>query len=163
MNSAMFAKHKPCMNAACGDRMALSLVFVCASVLLLVWLACGVIDEYFRQREAELGEMRRFGEAFIREFERPLRQPPFLESPLRTRIDASPERGSVQVFLAPNGTRRYPNLSDHRTNTMYDVTRVLGTLPNHRFVCRTLSARGEWVVIRFQRRRLEIARRTGVS
>jgi hypothetical protein len=141
--------------------MALSLAFVCASVLLLVWLACGVIDQYFRHREAEIAEMRRFGEAFIREFERPLRQPPFLDSPIRTRIHPSPECGHLKVFLAPNGPRRYPNLSDHRTNTMYDVSRVLGTLPDHRYVCRTLSSRGEWVVVRFQRRRREIARRTG--
>src|SRR5688572_31651992 len=104
---------------------ALSLAFVCASVVFLVWLACRAIDEYFAHREMALDEMRRFGEAFVREFERPLRQPPFLESPIRTRVRASPERGRVEVFVAPNGGQRYPNLSDHRSNVMYDVARVL--------------------------------------
>jgi hypothetical protein len=132
------------------DDVALSLTFVCASVLLIVWLACRAIDEYFLQRDATLDEMRRFAEAFIREFERPLRQSPFLESPIRTCIRASPGRGHLNVWLAPGRGRRYPNLSDHRANLTYDVTRVLTTLNEQPFTCGAISTRGEWVVIPFQ-------------
>ena len=135
------------------DGVVLSLAFVCASVLLIVWLACRAIDEYFLQRDAMLDEMRRFAEAFIREFERPLRQPPFLDAPIRTCIRASPGRGLLKVLLAPHGGRRYPNLSDHRTNVMYDVTRILTVLNEQPFTCRALSTSGEWVVIAFQHQR----------
>jgi len=126
------------------DSVVLSLAFVCASVLLIVWLACRAIDEYFLLRDATLEEMRRFAEAFIREFERPLRQPPFLDAPIRTCIRARPGRGRLKVLLAPHRGRRYPNLSDHRTNVMYDVTR------GQPFTCRAISTSGEWVVIAFQ-------------
>jgi hypothetical protein len=132
---------------------ALSVAFVCASVLFLVWLACRAIDEYCLQRDATLEGMRRFAQAFIREFERPLRQSPFLDVPMRTCIRASPERGRLKVFLAPNAGRRYPNLSDHKTNVMYDVARVLGALDEHPFVCEAIFSSGDWVVIRFQLQR----------
>ncbi len=131
----------------------LSLAYLCASLFFLLWLMCRAIDDFFSQREKALADMRRFGEAFIREFERPLLQQPFLVSPIRTRLRARPDRGRLEVFLAPNGCQRYPNLSDHRTNVAYDVARVLLTIHHHSFVCGELSARGEWVVVPFQLQR----------
>ncbi len=132
---------------------ALSLAFLCTSLFFLLWLTCRAIDEFFSQREKALADMRRFGEAFIREFERPLVQQPFLVSPIRTRLRTRPDRGRLEVFLAPNGRLRYPNLSDHRKNVAYDVARVLQTLHDQSFVCGELSACGEWVVVSFQLQR----------
>ena len=132
---------------------ALSLAFLCASLIFILWLACRAIDEYFSTRETVLEDMRRFGHAFIREFERPLVQPPFVEPPLRTRLRLQPDRRRLEVLLAPNGPHRYPNLVDHRENVTYDVTRVLHALCDDSFQCGELSARGPWVVVSFQHQR----------
>lgn len=135
------------------DGIALSVAYVCAAVGFILWLACRAIDEYFSHREIILKDMHRFGEAFIREFERPLVQQPFVESPIRTRLRPRPELGSLDVFLAPNGPHRYPNLVDHRENVTYDVVRVLHTLCDDSFECGRVSSRGQWVVVSFQHQR----------
>jgi hypothetical protein len=97
-----------------------------------------------------LDEMQRFGETFILEFERPLFQPDRRERPIQSRLRASPERRQLEIFLAPNGRFRYPNLSDHKKNVEYDVARVLRMLRGQPFDCRPLYARGQWVVVPFQ-------------
>jgi hypothetical protein len=132
---------------------ALSVAFLCASLVFILWFVCRAIDEYFSRRETVLEDMRRFGHAFIREFERPLVQPPFVESPLRARLKPRPDSGRLDVFLAPNGLNRYPNLSDHRENLTYDVARVLHKLCDDSFEGGELSARGQWVVVSFQHQR----------
>jgi hypothetical protein len=66
-------------------------------------------------------------------------------------LRARPEHGRLEVLLAPNGGRRYPNLSDHRLNLTYDIERVLTTMNDPAFVCGELRARGRWVVVPFQR------------
>ena len=116
-------------------------------VLVIVWFA---VSRYLDARQRVLDEMQRFGETFILEFERPLFQPDRRERPIQTRLRASPERRQLEICLAPNGRSRYPNLSDHKKNVEYDVTRVLQTMRNRSFVCRPVYARGRWIVVPFQ-------------
>jgi len=113
----------------------------------LVWRS---IDEYVTDRQTMLDAMKRFGETFIREFERPLTQQHLPERPIESRLRASPHRRRLDILLAPHGGRRYPNLSDHKKNMDYDVTRVLQLLRDQPFVCGPLYAQGPWVVLPFQ-------------
>jgi hypothetical protein len=116
-------------------------------VLPIVWSG---VCRYLDARQRVLDEMQRFGETFILEFERPLIQPDRRERPIQSRLRASPERRQLEIFLAPNGRSRYPNLSDHQKNVEYDVTRVLQMLRDRPFVCRPVYARGRWVIVPFQ-------------
>jgi hypothetical protein len=108
-------------------------------------------DQYLRERAAMLVSMRRFATAFVREFERPLIEPGAAERPIRAQVRFTPHRARLEVLLAPNGRRRYPNLADHRTNVEYDVTRVLRSLNDRTFFSGPPFARGRWVVVPFQR------------
>ena len=91
-----------------------------------------------------------YGAAFIREFERPLVDVRNPQPVLRAELSVSPSQRSLEVRLAPAAGKRYPNLSDHRTNLQYDVERVVGVLNDRRFVCGPLSASGSWVAIPFR-------------
>jgi hypothetical protein len=94
--------------------------------------------------------LRRFGERFVREFDRPLvRVRPF-EPVVEARLRVRPYRAEVHVMLAPRDGRPYPNLVDHQQNVEYDVERVLGVLNDQRFVCGPLQAQGRWVVVPLQ-------------
>lgn len=114
---------------------------------VFLWL---VVDEYFRVRRQTLDAMRRFGARFVREFERPLLQSPADPRPIHARLRASPDLGRLEILLAPAGSHRYPNLTDHRRNVMYDVARVVQLLNAHSFVGAAPFARGAWVVVSFQ-------------
>jgi hypothetical protein len=118
--------------------------------LLLVLPAIWLVGTALAQREANRPILRRFGDEFIREFERPLIQQPFLPPPVRSQIHLLPHRNRLEILIAPQKGRRYPNLSDHRKNLEYDVERVARLLGDPRFVARQFSARGPWVVIPFQ-------------
>jgi hypothetical protein len=114
---------------------------------VLVWQA---MDEYLVRREVTVDAMKRFGQTFVREFERPLRQSNGADRPIQSQLRASPDRGRLEILLCPGGGHRYPNLSDHRTNVLYDVTRVLKLLHDERFVCEQVYSKGPWVVVPFQ-------------
>jgi hypothetical protein len=105
------------------------------------------------KRRAAIEAMTRFGQTFIREFERPLRQPRAVSPALRARLRFKPYRGRLEVHLAPGAGRRYPNLSDHRKNVEYDMERVLHLLRHQPFVGGSPQQRGEWVVVPFQVKR----------
>ena len=94
--------------------------------------------------------MQRFGERFVREFERPLLERRAGAAPIRAQLRAHAGRGRLDVWLAPNAGRRYPNLSDHKDNVVYDVARVSQLLQDPSFVCTAPYAQGGWVVIPFQ-------------
>jgi hypothetical protein len=96
------------------------------------------------------GRMQDLGDEFVREFERPLVRQPCHSHPIRSQLRLLPRRGRLEVLLAPNGKRTYPNLSDHRKNLEYDVERVLQLLGDHLSVSGQPFARGPWVVIPFQ-------------
>lgn len=114
---------------------------------MLIWRA---VDEYLVQREATVAAMKRFGQTFVREFERPLLQATAAERPIQSQLRAIPDRRRLEILLSPCGDHRYPNLADHRTNVLYDVTRVLELVRDQRFVCEPVYSLGSWVVVPFQ-------------
>ena len=113
-------------------------------------MAAWIAGAYFDRREATGVTLRKFGETFIREFERPLIQQPCTKPPLRSRLHIIPDRERLEIHFAPYDGRHYPNLSDHRKNVEYDVDRVVQLLGDKRFVSDQLVARGPWVVIPFK-------------
>jgi hypothetical protein len=122
----------------------------CAALVVgavLVWQA---MDAYLVEREVTVDAMKRFGQTFVREFERPLRQSDSADRPIQSQLRASPDRNRLDILLCPGASRRYPNLADHRTNVLYDVTRVLKLLHDERFVCEQVYSKGPWVVVPFQ-------------
>lgn len=122
-------------------------------LVLLVAFVVHSADQYLRERKAMLVAMRRFATAFVREFEKPLIDPGAAERPIRSQVRCTPHRARLEVLLAPNGRRRYPNLADHRTNVEYDVARVLRTVSDRSFLIGPPYAQGRWVVVPFQRTR----------
>ena len=120
-----------------------------AGLVILIAVAWSGVDEHDAQTRQMLETMRRFGERFISEFERPLIQPDVPERPIRSRLRVSAHRRRVEVLLAPGASRRYPNLSDHRQNVEYDVGRVLKRLTGQPFVSSALYTQGKWVVVPF--------------
>jgi len=117
---------------------------VAVMALLLIAVAAG---QYVIRRRAVVSMMQQFGERFVCEFERPLMEAGSLERPVESRLRVFPSRKRLEIRLAPTGTRRYPNLSDHRRNVTYDADRVARLLKDERFVGGQLGARGRWVVI----------------
>src|SRR5262249_12544753 len=90
-------------------------------------LGCLIIGGYVRRRTTAKVFMRQFASLFVREFERPLLQDA-AEPAVRAQLRISADRARLEICLAPGNGRRYPNLSDHRTNVEYDVNRVLSAL-----------------------------------
>ena len=114
---------------------------------LMVVLLVHATRQYVTRRQAIVGMMERFGERFICEFERPLIQPGCVERPVESRLRIIPRRKRLEILLAPTGRRRYPNMSDHRSNVTYDAERVVRLLKDERFAGGQLCAHGKWVVI----------------
>jgi len=125
-------------------------LWIAAVLILVIPFAGYAADRYFQDRQAVIGVMTQFGEAFVREFERPLIESRAPARALRSRLRFRPHQGQVEVLLAPAGGRRYPNLSDHRKNVAYDTERVLRSLRNPPVVSGAPLQRGEWVVLPFQ-------------
>lgn len=119
------------------------------TLMLSIALGCWG-DEYFRKRALVLHTMQRFADRFVREFERPLIQPHLPGRPIQSRVRFKPARSRLDVLLAPDGGLRYPNLTDHKRNVMYDVARVQEVLQDRAFVSSQPYARGRWVVVPFQ-------------
>ena len=103
--------------------------------------------QYARRRRVIVGIMQRFGERFVSEFERPLRMPGSEERPVESQLHLIPRRQRLEILLAPAGRRRYPNLSDHRSNVTYDAERIVLLLKDERFAGGQLKGHGKWVVI----------------
>jgi hypothetical protein len=121
------------------------------AVAALVVTAFGllILSGYVRRGNAARIFMTQFASLFVREFERPLLQVT-AEPAMRARLRVSPYRARMEICLAPGHGRRYPNLSDHRKNTEYDVGRVLSALADESFVCGRLRMREGWVVVPFR-------------
>jgi hypothetical protein len=130
-----------------------SSVFIGGAVLWWT-LVCSIAlacwgDEYFRKRALVLHTMKQFADRFIREFERPLIQQHLPDRPIQSRVRFKPARSRLDVLLAPHGGLRYPNLTDHKKNVIYDVARVQEVLQDRAFVSSQPHARGRWVVVPF--------------
>jgi hypothetical protein len=107
-------------------------------------------DDYLRKRSLVLHTMKRFADRFVQEFERPLIQQHLPDRPIQSRVRFKPARSRLDVLLAPHGGLRYPNLTDHKRNVIYDVARVQEVLQDPAFVSGRPYARGRWVVVPFQ-------------
>ena len=105
---------------------------------------------WFSDRQRTLEVMTGSGTRFVCEFERPLIQPVPDPHRIRSRLRARPERRRLDILLAPSGKGRYPNLSDHKDNVMYDVVRVVRLLRDQSFACGPPYAEGDWVVVPVQ-------------
>lgn len=125
-------------------------LWLAAILMLLAPFAVYAVDRYLQHRQAVIDAMTRFGEAFVREFERPLIESRAPARALRSRLRFRPHQAQVQVLLAPAGARSYPNLADHRKNVAYDTERVLQALRHPPFVSGPPHQDGDWVVIPFQ-------------
>ena len=130
-------------------------LWVVGVLILAIPFAGYAADRYVQDRQAVIHVMTQFGQAFVREFERPLIDSRAPVHALRSRLRFRPHQGQVEVLLAPARARSYPNLFDHRTNVAYDTERVLQVLRNPPFVSGAPHQRGEWVVIPFQFKRPE--------
>jgi hypothetical protein len=108
-----------------------------------------IADRRWKGRRAVIDDMTRFAESFIREFERPLVLPHLASPAVRFRVRFKPQRGRLEVLLAPGAGRSYPNLSDHRKNVEYDLERVLHELHDRPFVSDSPRQRGQWVIVPF--------------
>lgn len=119
----------------------------CLLAILLVW---SIARRCGRRTQTTLHRMKAFGEMFISEFERPLRPYGSSDRPIRSRVRCMPHRRRLDILLAPDGGRCYPNLSDHKKNVEYDVERITQCLRDEPFVSGRLYAQGPWVVIPFE-------------
>lgn len=119
-------------------------------LLLLIPVGAYEITRRWRERQAAIAVMTRFGQSVIREFERPLQHPRDSAPALRSRLRLKPHRNRLEVLLAPAAGRTYPNLWDHRKNVEYDIERVRHTLGNELFVSDSMRQRGGWVVLSFR-------------
>jgi hypothetical protein len=126
--------------------------------LMVLWFAAAVIvpfsawkilDNYVTRRNNRLIVMKHFARRFVSEFERPLIQQP-ADHPVRSLVRLSPVRARLDILLAPSHGRRYPNLSDHRKNVEYDVTRIARVLADDSFVRDPLYTQAGWVVVPFR-------------
>ena len=91
--------------------------------------------------------MQRAGEDFLTAFAMPLVDPTSAVPPVSGRLRFVHRKQQLEIGIAPNGGRRYPNLLDHKKNVVYDVQRVIGIMGAHRIVCDRLRAEGPWVIV----------------
>jgi hypothetical protein len=91
--------------------------------------------------------LQRAGEDFLTAFATPLVDPTSAVPPVTGYLRFVRRKKRLEICIAPNGGRRYPNLSDHRENVVYDVQRVVRIIGGHRIVCDRLHAEGQWVVV----------------
>jgi len=119
-------------------------------LLALIAIAMHNADQYLQGREQILEAMRQFSRKFVHEFERPLAAGDLSPRPIQSRLRFAPHASRLDILLAPGAGRRYPNLSDHRSNVEYDVQRVLTLLKDEPFVAGRPRMDGRWVVLPFQ-------------
>jgi hypothetical protein len=133
---------------ASGNSADLTVVWLGAAIAV-PWFGWVVLDGVLDRRRRASFVMRHFADRFVREFERPLIQQHAAEQPVRVRFRSRRFGRRIDILLAPGTSRRYPNLSDHKQNVEYDVTRVLQVLADESFVNGPLHAHAEWVVVPF--------------
>jgi hypothetical protein len=133
---------------AIRDSDIVAVLWICLVVgAVALW---SLLDTYLVERQRTLDVMTAFGGRFVREFERPLLQPFPDPHRIRWRLRASPERKHLEILLAAGSNGRYPNLSDHRENLVYDIARIEQLLADRSFASGTPYVEGEWVVVPFE-------------
>lgn len=127
----------------------LTMLWLCAA-MVVPWLGWRIVDDYLARRKIASVVVRYFAHRFVDEFERPLVRYDVAESPVRSRLRCGARPRRFDILLAPGEGRRYPNLSDHKKNVEYDVTRVMHVLGDDSFVSGALYTQAEWIVVPFQ-------------
>ena len=124
--------------------------FVLLAIVAFAAVCLGTsADGYLNRRRVALDAMKHFAADFVREFERPLTQSASGARPIESRVRLRPDRGRLDILLAPANGNSYPNLADHRSNLVYDVARVSRQLQSPAFVCDQPYAQRGWVVVPF--------------
>lgn len=121
-----------------------------STVVVALAFTCWLVDDYLAGRRDRLRVMKLYAERFVEEFERPLMQPHLSHRPIQSRLRLKPGRARFDVCLAPEAGLRYPNLTDHKGNVIYDVARIQQALGEPAFVSSRPYARGRWVVVPFR-------------
>jgi hypothetical protein len=143
-----------------GDLRFAAIVALVVWILFLAWF---LTESYLAAHHPIPADLRRLGDQFIQAFGVPLIQRRLDEPPIRARLRFVPERHELEILIAPNGVRTYPNLSDHKSNVEYDVHRVLRAVGALQFVSGQLHAEGKWVVIPIRRKADSDSRKTALK
>ena len=127
-----------------------SLTALCLGAAMpVLWFGCRIGD-YLGRRKTAFIVVRHFVNRFVEEFERPLVRNDVGETPVRSRLRFGLRRGRFDILLAPVDGRRYPNLSDHKKNVEYDVSRVMHVIGDDSFLNGAPYMRAGWTVVPFQ-------------
>ena len=132
------------LNLRNGDLQFAIQVGLIAWITLLAWL---LTEAYFFGAQAIPAELRSFGDRFVQAFGRSLMQQRSDAPPIMARLRFVRRSQVLEILIAPNQGRSYPNLTDHRSNLEYDVDRVLALMGRQHRVTGRLYAEGKWVVI----------------
>jgi hypothetical protein len=127
----------------------LTMLWVCAA-MVVPWFGWRLADDYLARRKTAALVVGHFVERFVDEFERPLVRYDPGEPPVKSRFRHGARLGRFDIFLAPGDGRRYPNLSDHKKNVEYDVSRVMHVLADDSFVSGAPYTHAEWIVVPFR-------------
>jgi hypothetical protein len=112
----------------------------------LVLLTSTVAIRFVRPTAAPR-DLQHAGERFVSAFARPLIDPGSGVPPIMMRLHFVRRSQELEIYLAPTGERRYPNLLDHKRNVEYDVRRVLQLLGPRVVVSHPVRAENKWVVV----------------
>jgi hypothetical protein len=125
-----------------------------STVALVVWvllLAWFLTESYLAAPQPIPGDLKALGDRFVQTFGHPLVQRRADAPPIKARLRYVPHDQQLEILIAPNHGRTYPNLSDHKNNVEYDVERVLRLVGDPEFVSGELRVEGPWVVIPVRR------------
>ena len=128
----------------------LTLMWQVGAAVSLVLFACAMIVKLVPDR-AIPPDLQHAGEQFVASFARPLIDPASATPPIRARLRFVRRAQHLEICIAPNAGRRYPNLSDHKTNVEYDVDRIAQLMRTHVVVREGLRAEGQWIVVPIRR------------
>lgn len=112
----------------------------------LMLLMISLVSSYAAERPIPPA-LQRIGQDFLTAFAIPLVDPTSAVPPVAGRLRFIRRTKRLEICIAPNGGRRYPNLSDHRKNVIYDVQRVIRNMGANRIVCDRLHSEGQWVIV----------------
>jgi hypothetical protein len=132
------------MNLRDGDLQFAIQVGLIAWITLLAWL---LTEAYFFGAQAIPAELRSYGDRFVQAFGRSLIHQRSDAPPIKARLRFVPRSQVLEILIAPNEGRSYPNLTDHRSNLEYDIDRVLALMGRQHRVAGRLYAEGKWIVI----------------
>jgi hypothetical protein len=135
----------------------ITLLWRVGAAVTLVLFGCAIAARYVPDR-AIPPDMQRAGEQFVDAFARPLLDPASGAPPIRARLRFVRRAQHLEICIAPNAGRRYPNLLDHKRNVEYDVNRVAQLIGTDVVVVSDrLRAEGTWVVVPIRRADLKQA------